>query len=268
VLGAIGLLTAGAAPALAATGNLGASVLSAPAPGLLGDDPRSNPTPTTQQDGVGDDEAADEPLDDHAATGVGPGLGDALAGAVYALPGALIALAGVALARAQRPPRARRQRASGPEAAAPPSSDPGDPGPNAEPVLEAPPPEGVDGVLRVAQAFLDRGDERAAARLAIAVDLAPERSTPHTCRGIALERLGRTEEALAANEGARRAGAGAEPAYRQARLLAREGEPGRALARLREAVDEEPALPEDAAGDEAFDALRDRPRFLALVGRL
>jgi len=223
VLGAIGLLTAGAAPALAATGNLGASVLSAPAPGPPGDDPRSNPTPTTQQDGVGDDEAADEPLDDHAATGVGPGLGDALAGAVYALPGALIALAGVALARAQRPPRARRQRASGPEAAA---------------------------------------------RFAIAVDLAPERSTPHTCRGIALECLGRTEEALAANEGARRAGAGAEPAYRQARLLAREGEPGRALARLREAVDEEPALPEDAAGDEAFDALRDRPRFLALVGRL
>lgn len=264
LLATLGLVAA-AAPALAAGTGLSAAVgvPSVPAPDLLGD----GPTGESDHEAAGEHEEADEPLDDHAATSASPGVLDRLAGAAWALPGALMLMAGATLFRIRRPPRPTPD----------PRADRGDPeedvtgeaSADGEPFLAEGPPGGVEGVLRVAQAYLDRGDyEPAAEWFATASELAPKRPTPHFCRAVCFEELDRLDDAMAAYAAAREAGAGATPIYRQARLIARDGRPREALTPLRRALDEEPALIEDAAGDEAFDALRDHPRFLALVGKL
>lgn len=266
VLAATWLLTAGAGSALAGGPELAGVVPSVPTPSsdLLGG---SSDDPSPQADGsTGED---DEPIDDHAAsTPTDSGLLDQLGAGAVALTGVSLLLAGTALAHHKlsqpRPDRASGGAREDREASRPTADADGD-----EPFLAQAPPEGLEGVLQIARAHLSRDQHEAAASwFELAGQLAPDRPTPHFCRGLCLERLDRVDEAMTAYDMARTAGADATPLYRQARLLAAGDRPQEALERLRRALDEEPALREDAAGDEAFASLGDHPRYLALVGKL
>lgn len=269
LLAATWLLTAGAGSAMASGTGLAAAgvVPSVPTPSsdLLGGG-SDDPTPEADRSTADDHE---EELDDHAAsTATEPGLLERFDVGAVALTGVSFLLAGAALAHRQLPER----RPNRPEGSSPEPAAAATPGPQAEaddPFLAQAPPEGVEGVLAVARAHLSRDEHAAAASwFELAADLAPDRPTPHFCRGLCLERLDRVDEAMAAYDSARRAGADATPLYRQARLLAAGGRPQDALERLREALDAEPALREDAVHDEAFASLGDHPRFLALIGEL
>ncbi|HVL47192.1 MAG TPA: tetratricopeptide repeat protein [Candidatus Thermoplasmatota archaeon] len=115
---------------------------------------------------------------------------------------------------------------------------------------------------------LEEGDAaRALVLFDAATDLEPRSPLARLGRGLALERLGRDEEARA--EIARAAAtAPAEPSvfYHQARLLVAGGRAKDAVAKLRVALNLDPALAPTARGDRAFAALAQDDAFRRIVG--
>lgn len=248
-----------------------------PVSGLLDDggSATEHTTVPTRAPDEGDGSAgADEPLDAHDARSTSDGPAFLGTAAWLASAGSLL-LAGLAMVRlhgSPRSPTARdRSTANGPpEDPAPDAFDGGPDAPRRDAFLEAQPPTGVDGVLTVAQACVDRGDFEAASRwFETAIALRPRMTVAHFCLGLVLEELGRDEEALEAFTSAKElGGTGPAPTYRQARILARLDRSKAALSHLAEALSEEPQLRDDAAEDPAFQPLMDHPRFLAILGRL
>lgn len=238
-----------------------------------GDDPVTNHDATDEPDPQATE---DEPLDRHEAQADdGPDLATLLGWAAWAAPAGAFLIAGVAMARlrarpAEKPthqgptePERREGRTDGDE-------PPPDPDPAASAFLDDPPPPGVDGVLEIAQANVDRGDFEAAARwFETAIALRPRLTVAHFCLGLTLEQLGRDEEALEAFRAADELGGpGVAPTYRQARILARMDRRRDALTLLSKVLAEEPQLRDDAAEDPVFERLKDHPRFLAMLGQL
>lgn len=221
----------------------------------------------------GSKDPGDEQLDRHGAQPAeDQGM---LAGLLGAVPGwalaAGLAPALIGLAAGLAVVRSRSRSTDGTEdARSIPSRSPDERAEEPAAFLEEPPPPGIDGVLEIAQAFIANDAWEDAVRwFETAIALDPQLTVAHFCLGLALEQLGRDEEALEAYRAVDAlGGTGPAPVYRQARVLARTGEHGEAMRHLARALQEEPELRDDAEEDPAFGQLADHPRFLALIGRL
>lgn len=124
--------------------------------------------------------------------------------------------------------------------------------------------------LHAGKAAIDRGDiSEGLARFTQATRLDPDIDVAHYCRGLCLAALRQHEEAYAAFSRAYDLDA-AEGAYRLefARAAARTERAHEAMDALGPLLVALPSLAEDVAQDEAFAALADHPRFLAMTGRL
>lgn len=137
------------------------------------------------------------------------------------------------------------------------------------PVRETGTEAGTD-KLRVAQRLLRMGNHAAALRvLEVAVDESPQHALAHLGRAICLAELGREEEANDAL-GAVLA-CPMEDGYVALHLAcasAQKGAHALAMGLLEVAVQATPALAQRALDDPAFQAVRDHPRFLMIVGAI
>lgn len=140
----------------------------------------------------------------------------------------------------------------------------------AEPSTAQLPEPGLEGVLLLGQRALDQGDlEAAVGWFETAIAISPKEQAAHFCMGLCLDELGRLEEAADALDNAIEL-APRDPLarYAQAGALAQLGRTGDALEHARRLARDSPGFREAMAEDEAFERLRDHPRFLALIGEL
>ena len=131
-------------------------------------------------------------------------------------------------------------------------------------------PKGPKGILMLGQEALEaEAYEDALGWFETAIALDPEMSISHLCLGLTLTWLERHEQALEAYEAAARLEPGDPiPVLHQARTTAMMGRTEDTFRLLTQLQDRVPELVAALREDEAFDALRDHPRFLAAVGAL
>lgn len=184
---------------------------------------------------------------------------------------AIGAVGAIALVRARSQTRSRRRRAPEPASEQPSEATqtPEEPD-GSEPSTRELPEPGLEGVLRLGQQALDEGDlETAVGWFETAVAISPKAQAAHFCMGLCLDELDRLEEAADALENALELQPGDPLAlFAQAGMRARMGRTGDALELAARLTREYPEFREAMAEDEAFDRLRDHPRFLALIGEL